>query len=70
MSLADMSQVAVTRWVIEEGFARAKGEVGLGQYEVLRWDAWHGQITPSLLAHAYLEERRTAVNAADEKGGS
>ncbi len=67
--LADMAQVAGTRWVIEEGFARAKGEVGLDQYEVRRWDGWHRHITLCLLAHAYLEVTRTAVNAADEKGG-
>jgi SRSO17 transposase len=26
--------------------------VGLDQYEVRRWDAWHRHITLSLLAHA------------------
>jgi SRSO17 transposase len=67
--LADMAQVAGTRWVIEEGFARAKGEVGLDQEEVRRWDGWHRHITRCLLAHAYLDVTRTAVNAADEQGG-
>ena len=42
------------RWAVEEGFAQAKGEVGLDQYEVRRWDAWHRSVTLGLLAHAYL----------------
>jgi SRSO17 transposase len=47
-------RVAGTRWAIEEGFAQAKGEVGLDQYEVRRWDAWHRFVTLGLLVHAYL----------------
>jgi SRSO17 transposase len=47
-----MVRVVVTRWAIGEGLKRAKGEVGLGQYEVRRWDAWYRHITLSLLAHA------------------
>jgi SRSO17 transposase len=42
------------RWVIEEGLAQAKGEVGLDQYEVRCWDAWHRFLTLGLLVHAYL----------------
>jgi SRSO17 transposase len=42
------------RWVIEEGFAQAKGEVGWDQDEVRRWDAWHRHSTLGLLAHAAL----------------
>jgi len=68
--LAEMARVAGTRWVIEEGFARAKGEVGLDQYEVRRWEGWHRQITLCLLAHAFLEvTRATANDATAKKGG-
>jgi hypothetical protein len=51
---AALVRVAGTRWAVEEGFAQAKGEVGLDQYEVRRWAAWHRHITLGLLAHAYL----------------
>ncbi len=67
--LAEMARVAGTRWVIEEGFARAKGEVGLDQYEVRRWEGWHRQITLGLLAHAFLEVTRATANEATAKKG-
>jgi SRSO17 transposase len=65
--LEEMVRAAGSRWAVEEGFERAKGEVGLDQYEVRRWDAWHRHITLALLAHAYLEVTRLAANRA-EKG--
>jgi SRSO17 transposase len=69
-TLAEMARVAGTRWVIEEGFARAKGEVGLDQYEVRRWDGWYRHMTLCLLAHAFLEVTRAAANREDKKGAS
>ena len=51
-SLEDVVRAAGSRWSIEESFERAKGEVGLDQYEVRRWEAWHRHITLALLAHA------------------
>ncbi len=72
-TVAAMAQVAGTRWIIEEGFERAKGEVGLDQYEVRKWDGWYRHITLCLLAHAFLEVTRATTNAAgataDGKGG-
>jgi SRSO17 transposase len=68
--LAVMARVAGTRWSIEEGFERAKGAVGLDQYEVRKWDAWYRHITLCLLAHAFLEVTRAAANATAAKGGS
>lgn len=67
-ALADLVQVAGTRWTIEAcfpprtglppaggpGFEAAKGEVGLDQYEVRSWTGWHRHITLAMLAHAYL----------------
>lgn len=67
-TLEVMARMAATRWVIEEGFERAKGEVGLDQYEVRRWDAWYRHITLALLAHAFLEVTRAAANAGHQKG--
>jgi SRSO17 transposase len=52
-------RVAGARWAIEECFQTAKNEVGLDQYQVRRYDAWHRHITLAMLAHAYL-----AVTAA------
>ena len=67
--LAEAVRAAGSRWVVEEGFERAKGEVGLDQYEVRRWDAWHRHITFALLAHAYLEVTRLAATREGGKGG-
>jgi SRSO17 transposase len=69
-SLPEMARVAGTRWSIEEGFERAKGEVGLDQYEVRRYNAWYRHITLCLLAHAFLEVTRANTNAAGGKRGS
>ncbi|MDB5835425.1 MAG: transposase domain protein [Caballeronia sp.] len=46
--------VAGRRWEIEVGFEAAKGECGLDQYEVRRWQGWYRHITLALLAHAAL----------------
>jgi SRSO17 transposase len=56
--LSGMVQVVATRWAIEEGLKRAKGEVGLDQYEVRHWGAWYRHVTLSLLAHAALQITR------------
>jgi SRSO17 transposase len=66
--LEDAVRAAGSRWSIAEGFERAKSQVGLDQYEVRRWDAWHRHITLALLAHAYLEVTRLAATEAAEKG--
>ncbi len=68
--LDEVVRAAGSRWAIEEGFERAKGEVGLDQYEVRGWTAWHRHITLALLAHAYLEVTRLAASQADEKKGA
>lgn len=66
--LAEVVRAAGSRWVIEESFERAKGEVGLDQYEVRGWTAWHRHITLALLAHAYLEVTRLAAQGESKKG--
>jgi SRSO17 transposase len=60
-------RVCTTRWRIEEGFAEAKGEVGVDQYEVRKWDSWHRHVTLCLLAHAYLVVTRR-VACREEAG--
>ncbi|HEU4798590.1 MAG TPA: IS701 family transposase [bacterium] len=69
-TLETVARVAATRWVIEEGFERAKGEVGLDQYEVRHWNAWYRHITLALLAHAFLEVTRATANAGRQKGAN
>jgi len=53
-SEAALIGVCNTRWQIEEGFAQTKGEVGMDQYEVRTWTAWHRFVTLCLVAHASL----------------
>lgn len=75
-SLAELARVAGQRWAIEESFERAKGSVGLDQYEVRKWAGWYRHITLCLLAHAFLEVTRARARASDtmagphEKGGA
>jgi len=46
--------VAGARWPIEECFGASKNEVGLDNYQVRTWDAWHRHITLAMLAHTFL----------------
>lgn len=63
--LRELVRVAGARWAIEESFQSAKGEVGLDQYQVRRYDPWYRHITLAMLAHAFL----TVTRAAAQKGG-
>ncbi len=64
-SVHELIRIAGRRWVIEDCFEAAKGEVGLDEYEVRKWDGWHRHITLCLLAHAYLAVVRSV--AGDEE---
>ena len=69
MALADLVQIAGTRWTIEACFEAAKGEVGLDQYEVRSWTGWHRHVTLAMLAHAYLAVlRKTVVGGGAQAG--
>jgi len=68
-TLTQAVTVVGTRWVIEAGFERAKGEVGLDQYEVRRWEGWYRHITLCLLADAFLAVTRATANADAAKRG-
>ena len=69
-TLEELVRVAGTRWTIEECFEEAKGEVGLDQYEVRRWDGWYRHITLAMLAHAYLTAIRHQALEQGEKGAT
>lgn len=62
----ELVHVAGARWPIEECFGSGKNEVGLDDYQVRTWDAWHRHITLAMLAHTFLAV--TAHKA--KKGGS
>lgn len=66
-TVAELARVAGTRWGIESGFEEAKGEVGLADYEVRRWDGWYRHVTLALLAHAVLAVTRAT---AAQKGAA
>lgn len=54
VTLAQLVRVAGIRWSVEEGFQTAKGQVGLDQHQVRRWDSWHRFTTLALAALAVL----------------
>jgi SRSO17 transposase len=68
LSVAEMAQVAGSRWAIEVGFEETKGLVGLDQYEVRKWQAWYRHIPLALLAYAALVVPRAGATSV-EKGG-
>jgi SRSO17 transposase len=63
----ELVRICQARWAVEEGFAEAKGEVGLDHYEVRKWKAWHRYVTLSLLAHAYLVVVRLSAGNEQEE---
>ena len=67
--LEELVRVSGTRWVIEDAFKEAKGQVGLDQYEVRRWTGWYRHITLALLVHAFLAVTRSRAAAGCAKGG-
>jgi SRSO17 transposase len=59
--IGTLVSVAGTRWTIESCFEAAKSEVGLDQYEVRTWTAWHRHVTLAMLALAFLTVVRAAA---------
>jgi SRSO17 transposase len=52
--LAELAWVTSCRWSIETEFQTAKGQTGLDEYEVRRWNGWQHHVTMALLASAFL----------------
>ncbi len=67
-AVEELVKVAGRSWTIEECFEEAKGQVGLDQYEVRRWDGWYRHITLAILAHAYLTVIKNQVAEQGERG--
>ena len=57
-SLEEMVGAFGSRWMAEQCFEEAKGEVGLDEYEVRSWQGWYRHITLSMLALAFLAALR------------
>ena len=70
-NVQELIGIAGRRWAIEDCFEAAKGEVGLDEYEVRKWDGWYRHVTLCLLAHAYLAVVRSAAQQEEDvvKGG-
>ena len=61
--LEELARVAKAAHRIEECLKRAKGEAGLGDYQVRNWTAWHHHQTLALLAAWFLnQETRRGKN--------
>ena len=69
-ALEELVRGAGTRWAIEECFEEAKGQVGLDQYEVRRWDGWYRHLTLAMLAQAYLSVIKHQAMEPGEKGAA
>ena len=67
-ALRELVRVAGARWAIEETFQTAKGQVGLDQYQVRRYDSWYRHITLAMLAHAFLTV--TSADAGAKRGAT
>lgn len=63
----ELIRVAGTRWSIEECFQTAKGQVGLDEYQVRRYQAWYRHITLAMWAHAFLAVTAHSANAAADQ---
>jgi SRSO17 transposase len=61
--LAELVRVAGMRWMVEESFQTAKGEVGLDHYEVRSWTGWYRHMTLAMWAQAFLAVVRAEVGA-------
>lgn len=54
ISLQELVRVANERWRIETSFREAKDLVGLDQYQVRQWQAWHRHTMLAQVAHLML----------------
>jgi SRSO17 transposase len=64
--LADLVRVIGMRWMVEECFQAAKGQVGLDHYQVRSFTGWYRHITLAIAAHSWLTV--TAIRAAGQRG--
>ena len=71
--LAEAARVLEARHRIEECLERAKGEAGLGDYQVRTWQGWHHHMALALLAAWFLTgqtRREKNPDAGDDGAGA
>ena len=61
--------MASARCIVEQCIEEAKGETGFDRYEVQTWSSWYRHITLTMLAHAWLVERRSQPAASSGERG-
>ena len=54
----ELARVQAQRFFIEHSFREAKGECGLADYQVRRWDAWHHHMALVMLATLFLTKQK------------
>jgi len=55
-----LGQMQGHRYWVERTFEDAKGQCGLGDYQVLGWRAWHHHVTMVMMAMLFIAEQRAA----------
>ena len=55
----ELARVQAQRYFIENSFREAKSEVGLADYQVRRWDAWHHHMALVMLGTLFLVKHKT-----------
>jgi SRSO17 transposase len=64
----EIARVHGARHGVEELLQEAKGEVGLGHYEVRSWTGWHHHLTLSLLALWFLQTEKLRLGKKNTGG--
>lgn len=60
----ELVKAGTTRWTVEDCLERAKGEVGMAQYEVRSWTGWRHHMTLALLALWFLVRQHRRLQGA------
>ena len=56
--MTELARVQAQRFFIEHSFREAKGECGLADDQVRRWDAWHHHMALVMLATLFLAKQK------------
>lgn len=67
-SLQTLASVASRRWPIESCFREAKHDLGLDDYQVRKWRAWHRHMQLAMLAHLMVTLSRCVFDAIVDWG--
>jgi hypothetical protein len=58
VDLSEIRKPALMRWSIEQCFRDCKQELGMGQYEVRKWQAWNRHILFAFIAYFFIAKLR------------